>query len=648
VNGVAAGSFISRDRLILIVVALAVMVLGIGFYSRDSWPLVVEGILVEGSIGAIWLLSATLLGDVVAARLGVSGLLRWCTAAGLGLGFFSLAMLAMGVGGILGFGSCAALLLLAAGVGLGDFYLSKKKLGWERSAEPRASWHWLWLLIIPFGVVALVGTNVFPAVLWWPNDPHPYDVLGYHLQVPREWYEMGRIAPLRHNMYSFFPFAAEMNYLLAMYIRGGPWAGMYLAQLMSFAYMLLAVLSVAAAMPTRPAGIMAAVAMGIVPWTAQLGAMAYNESALLLYVALAAAWMMRALTIRTGLIRDMTVAGVMGGLACGVKYTAVPTVLIGFAAAAVGAALLLCRTKLKRITLAAVVSLLAGLLVFSPWLIRNAVWAGNPIFPLAMKQLGRAHFTPEQVERFERAHRAVPESSSVSTRISAFWQEVIADWRFGWFLLPMALISAAINWRRADVAFLFLGVVVMAAFWMGMTHLMGRFFVPALPLPAMLIGYLGLNPRAAILAASALVLMACTTFFGLHREFLSSLEKRYAYDGLFRLRNPSMLWPPELADIEKSGGKLALIGDAQAFYRPLPMTRLQYRTIFDVVVPPGKNIVDAWLGRDLDDLRQDHYIILNPGELNRLSKTYYGIPAVPPQWQRRNDETIILAPTGRH
>jgi hypothetical protein len=647
VNGVAAGSFISRDRLILIAVALAAMVLGIGFYSRDSWPLVVEGIVVEGSIGAIWLLSATLLGDVVAARLGVSGLLRWCTAAGLGLGFFSLAMLAMGLAGVLGFGSCVALLLLAAGVGLADFYLSKKKLGWERSADSHASWQWLWLLIVPFAVVALVGTNVFPAVLWWPNDPHPYDVLSYHLQVPREWYEMGRIAPLRHNMYSFFPFAAEMNYLLAMYIRGGPWNGMYLAQLMSFIYMLLAVLAVAAAMPTRPGGIMAAVAMGIVPWTAQLAAMAYNESALLLYVALAAAWMMRALTVRMHLIRDMAVAGVIAGLACGVKYTAAPTVLVGLAVAAGGAALLHCRAELKRVMIGAAVSLLAGLLVFSPWLIRNAIWAGNPVFPLEMRQLGRAHFTPEQVERFERAHRAVPENSSIPARLAAFWREVAADWRFGWFLLPMGLISAAINWRRADVAFLVFGVVVMALFWMGMTHLMGRFFVPALPLLAMLIGYLAMNPRGAPISAAVLVLMAITTFYGLHHEFSLSLEKRYAYEGLFRLRNPSLLWPPELADIEKTGGKLALIGDAQAFYRPLPMTRLEYRTIFDVVVPPGKNIVDAWLGRDLDDLRQDHYILLNPGELNRLSQTYYGIPPVPPQWQRRNDETIILAPTGR-
>jgi hypothetical protein len=121
------------------------------------------------------------------------------------------------------------------------------------------------VLIIPFAALAIVGTNIMPAVLWNPIDPHPYDVMCYHLQVPREWYELGRIVPLNHNVYSFFPFAAEMNYLLAMHLRGGPWAGMYLAQLMSFTYMALAVLTVAAAMPNSRAANIAAIAMVAVP-----------------------------------------------------------------------------------------------------------------------------------------------------------------------------------------------------------------------------------------------------------------------------------------------------------------------------------------------------------------------------------------------
>jgi hypothetical protein len=631
--------------LIFLAIALGSLFVVIAAYSRDSWVLVINGIFTDGALAVLWLLCAALVGDIVASRLGAPLVLRCCTAAALGLGLFSLAILALGMAGLLSFASCLALLVVGGAAGTADFVLIRKTFGFESSGHSRPGWRWLLLLLIPFAAIALVGVNVFPAVLWWPNDPHPYDVLGYHLQIPREWYEMGRIAPLHHNMYSFFPFAAEMNYLLAMYLRGGPWAGMYLAQMMSFTGIVLAVLSAASAMPNRPAAIIAALAMGVTPWTTQLAAMAYNESALLLYVALAAAWMMRAVSTRFHVVRDMMIAGVMSGLACGVKYTAAPIILVGFAFSALAAGIIICRAEWKRLIIGASISLISGLLTFSPWLIRNAVWAGNPVFPLAMRQLGHAHFTPEQVERFERAHRAVPQQSSIAARLAAFWSEIVADWRFGWLLLPMALISVAINIRRVEVLFLFLSILLIAIFWMGMTHLMGRFFVPAVPLLAMLVGYLATRPRGALVGAAAVVVMAFPSFFNLHHAFLYSLERRYAYDGLIRLPDPSPLWPPQLADIEKSNAKLALIGDAQAFYRPLPMTRLEYRTIFDVVVPPGKNIVDAWLGRDLDELRKDHYIILNPGELNRLSRTYYGIPPVPPQWQQGADETIILTPT---
>src|SRR5205809_404472 len=77
---------------------------------------------------------------------------------------------------------------------------------------------------------------MLPPGLLWGDEPNGYDVLEYHLQVPREWYELGRIVPLQHNVFSFLPFNVEMHYLLAMHLRGGPWAAMYLAQLMHVAF----------------------------------------------------------------------------------------------------------------------------------------------------------------------------------------------------------------------------------------------------------------------------------------------------------------------------------------------------------------------------------------------------------------------------
>ena len=80
-------------------------------------------------------------------------------------------------------------------------------------------------------------------------------------------------------------------------------------------------------------------------------------------------------------------------------------------------------------------------MVASPWPIRNMVWAGNPVFPLAMRTLGKAHFTDDQVERFERAHRAVPSQASVGARLAAGVEEILADWRFGWLLIPLGVVG---------------------------------------------------------------------------------------------------------------------------------------------------------------------------------------------------------------
>ena len=82
-----------------------------------------------------------------------------------------------------------------------------------------------------------------PGVMSTP-EPNGYDVVEYHLQVPREWYEWHRIVPLHHNVFSFMPMNMEMHYLLAMHLSDGPWAGMYLCQIMHLCMMVLAVLAV--------------------------------------------------------------------------------------------------------------------------------------------------------------------------------------------------------------------------------------------------------------------------------------------------------------------------------------------------------------------------------------------------------------------
>ena len=82
------------------------------------------------------------------------------------------------------------------------------------AAEGAAPTPGLILLAAPMAVV-VIAASLSPGFLWKPLDPHPYDVLSYHLQIPREWFDAGKIVPLLHNSFSFFPMGMEMHDLLA-------------------------------------------------------------------------------------------------------------------------------------------------------------------------------------------------------------------------------------------------------------------------------------------------------------------------------------------------------------------------------------------------------------------------------------------------
>src|SRR6185503_4533493 len=136
-------------------------------------------------------------------------------------------------------------------------------------------------------------------------------------------------------------------------------------------------------------------------------------------------------------LRRFALAGVMAGFACGTKLTAVPMVLLAVPLAVV--------VGWPRAVRYAWVMVLVGGVVFAPWAIRNFAWAGNPVFPEAMRLLGKGNFSDAQVERWEAAHSPRADQRSVGARLRAGWREVVADWRFGFVPLFAGLDAAAVG-----------------------------------------------------------------------------------------------------------------------------------------------------------------------------------------------------------
>lgn len=620
-------------------------------YAGTSWLIVFSQLLVDGAFLFAWVLAGAGWGALLAVPLqhresdsAGDGILRVVTAAALGLALLSLATLGLGLTGWLnrgvGFGLIVTGLFAGAAV-------VRRRWGAQLSgdigtplrawmAKP-AVWHWLWLATLPLLAVALVGACIPPGMLWTPDEPHGYDVVGYHFQIPREWYELGRIVPLQHNVFSHFPFGVEMHYLLAMHLRGGPWKGMYLAQLMHVAHVVLAVVAVygfaRSLAKHRAAALAAALTASAVPWLTLLAPVGYNEGGLLLYGTLAIGWALRAIDAppRTALAR-FALAGAMAGFACGVKLTAVPMLLAAVPVATVAAS--------PRSWRYVWIFVVVGAVVFSPWALRNVAWTGNPVFPEGMRLLGRGHFTEVQVQRWEKAHSRRPDQASAAARLGSAWRQIVADWRFGYVPLALGVISAAMGFRRRESRALAALLVLLLFFWLGFTHLQGRFFVLAVPIVALLVATIDWG-KFAPGVAGVMCISVWASWSMVHVELARRLYGASPMVAVIGVDDFSGLNPPEVAAMPPED-TLVLIGEGRAFWYPRSMSRLRYRTVFDV--PSGDDIVGAWRGGA--PRGPGEWELINPSELNRYADTYWGIPQLPPELKGRVDP-IVAPPAAR-
>jgi hypothetical protein len=177
--------------------------------------------------------------------------------------------------------------------------------------------------------------------------------------------------------------------------------------------------------------------------------------------------------------------------------------------------------------------------------------------------------------------------------------------------------------------------------------LQSRFFVLAIPVCALMIAEgLKLSPHPGpplfepepqsrrpeyqgrgwgVAATVAAVLLAVFTFSQMHPRVMKFVRFDRDQLALIGKENLSGLkmddpakFPPKM--------NLALVGDAEAFWYPLPMSRLFYKTVFDVDTgDPNASIIDDWLkGIPFDQFRTQ----VDREELDRFHRTYYKIPAL--------------------
>jgi len=642
-----------------------------GWVVRAGWP------------PALWLVGAFGVGRLLARGMGVDGSGIGLEGA-LGLGLILWMSHLLGWGGVL-LGGGVGLVVAWAPVVLGLGVVGVGVSGWWRARGARggemgsgagssvgagAGWMWAWVAGAP-ALAVLVTASVSAPGWLWESEGGGYDALSYHLQLPKEWIGLGRIESLEHNVYSHLPSFVEASFAHVGAMQGhasvrslldgdGVWA--LSAQLLHMGMGLLAawLTGRVASRVLRRAGVsgeasewlgaLSGVLVLATPWVVVTGSLAYNELAV---CALFSGSLLVGLDERVSPWKRGAMCGVLVGAACGAKPTALVLV-----APVVG--LLLLATTPRRSWAALVgAGSVAGLVVLSPWLARNWVSVGNPVFPYATGMFGSGHWSEEQVSRFA-THHSFEGGLVDRLRLMVFAdaQDPAGTRHRGllhpqWFVLfPGALMGVAIGLAvratRRVALVIAVGLVLQLGAWLAFTHIQSRFLLPlivtaglgvAIGAGALVLGTGSGGGRRRMLAGSLVGLLVVAQTAQMWRVFARERggEPNAALalgPGAFMgeyARDPVEATPIGAINMTLGPGEAVyLVGDARPFY---VRAGHLYNTTWDawpLVEAMERGPSPASWNAALRERGVTHAFVSLP-ELERLTRSGYADPGLTPE-----------------
>lgn len=607
----------------------------------------------------------------------------WAIRTGLGLGAMLTVTQLLGMSGLL-FAQPIAIAPPVVGVLLLAHRLVNTK---SEYAKLRPSLPWLGSL--PAVGVLLVAACSPPGWLW-ASEAGGYDVLSYHLQLPRDWIGMGKVWPVEHNVYSYLPGYMEAAFAQVAVVLGAGGAPTTMIEAegapLIASQLLHAWITIVAAMLTASTGtslcrrvgekapsVCGALAGAIVlaaPWSVVTGSMAYNEMGV---IALFSAAMVAALEHRVRPMRRGLVSGVLVGAACGCK----PTALL-FAAPAVG--LTLIWSTDRRLWFRLIwPSCAGGLIMLLPWLLRNSLAGGNPVFPQLTGMFGTAHWSAEQAARYKAGHTfggsvfdalrllVLPDPNDpASTSTQTVHRGLMHQ---QWSLLaPMTLIAliagGLLRATRRYTVLLVVILLIQLTTWIALTHVQSRFLMPMLvPMAlAVAVSISQLKHSAARVAGVGLVLIpAITTAVIFTRE-----QSSYGGPNMVTVFGASQFTTPVNADQDPQDmppsvfinsqlppeAKVLMVGGAAPLYID---REIVYATTWDKLelaklMDREPENPGGWT-RALNGQGVTH-VYMDAGEIERLSGSGWFDPVLDPEsiarWLSEEAVLIYREPSGRH
>ncbi len=211
--------------------------------------------------------------------------------------------------------------------------------------------------------------------------PVSRDELVHHLAVPKLYLKQGGIYEIPYMDFSYFPMNLDLVYMISLYFGND-----IAPKLIHFTFALLTAWLLFRYLKKRAGtvyGLSGALFFISIPVIIKLSITAYVDLGVIFFsfasLLLVIKWLNEGFRKR-----NLFCAGIMCGLALGTKYSAI----VAFALNALFIPFLFSRYAkekerlFSRSLLHLTIFFLAAVVVFSPWMIRNYHWKGNPIYPL--------------------------------------------------------------------------------------------------------------------------------------------------------------------------------------------------------------------------------------------------------------------------
>ncbi|TYT75826.1 ArnT family glycosyltransferase [Desulfobotulus mexicanus] len=232
--------------------------------------------------------------------------------------------------------------------------------------------HYLLFFLI---LLTIIFISILAAV-----PPVDRDALTHHLIIPKLYLEHG-FHEIPHIIFSYYPMNLNLLYMIPMYFGND-----ILPKYIHFLFAILTAVLIYKYLSQRTNksyGLLGALFFLSTPVVIRLSSTVYVDLGLVFFFFASILAIFR--WIETGFkTRYLIISGIFCGLALGTKYNA----LVGFFLLTLFIPFIYVRYNQRsrnyhvKSIAAGTLFVFVALAVFSPWMVRNVVWTGNPIYPL--------------------------------------------------------------------------------------------------------------------------------------------------------------------------------------------------------------------------------------------------------------------------